>query len=78
MFEQTGMLYRWLVTTALLLLALQAQGAALQRHAVVVDGHPFAVWSKTPAQPRAVMLLIHGRTWSTRPDFDLQESQWCW
>ena len=45
---------------------------ALQRHALVVDGHPFAVWSKVPAEPRAVMLLIHGRTWSTRPDFDLQ------
>lgn len=48
------------------------QAATLERHAVVVDGHPFAVWSKVPAEPRAVMLLIHGRTWSTRPDFDLQ------
>ena len=49
-----------------------AQGAALARHTVTVDDHPFAVWAKTPAAPRAVMLLIHGRTWSTRPDFDLQ------
>ena len=76
MFERTDMLLsRWLVILALLLpLALPAvaEGVALQRHAVVVDGHPFAVWSKTPAQPKAVMLLIHGRTWSTRPDFDLQ------
>lgn len=68
---------RWLLTGFLLFsLAAQAAqaatGAALERHAVVVDGHPFAVWSKVPAQPRAVMLLIHGRTWSTRPDFDLQ------
>ncbi len=46
--------------------------AALERHSVVVDGHPLAVWSKAPAEPQAVMLLVHGRTWSTRPDFDLQ------
>ena len=65
----------WLTLLALLLpVAMQAAtaGIALQRHAVVVDGHPFAVWSKTPAEPAAVMLLIHGRTWSARPDFDLQ------
>lgn len=49
-----------------------AMAAALERHAVVVDGHPLAVWSKVPAAPAAVMLLVHGRTWSTRPDFDLQ------
>ncbi len=65
-----------LVVLALLLpMTLQAAapaGVTLQRHAVVVDGHPFAVWSKVPANPQAVMLLIHGRTWSTRPDFDLQ------
>ena len=75
MFERTDRQpLRWLVTLALLLpLAVQAaEGISLQRHAVVVDGHPFAVWSKTPARPEAVMLLIHGRTWSTRPDFDLQ------
>ncbi|HEX7038064.1 MAG TPA: alpha/beta fold hydrolase [Pseudomonadales bacterium] len=45
---------------------------ALRAHAVTVDGHPLRVWEKSPAQPRARMLLIHGRTWSTRPDFDLQ------
>lgn len=49
-----------------------AAGVALQRHTVKVEGHPLAVWSKTPAEPKAVMLLVHGRTWSTRPDFDLQ------
>lgn len=40
-------------------------------HTVRVDGHPVAVWSRAPEAPRAVMLLIHGRTWSSRPDFDL-------
>ncbi len=50
----------------------KAPAANLTRHTVMVDGHPFAVWSKTGESPRAVMLLVHGRTWSTRPDFDLQ------
>jgi pimeloyl-ACP methyl ester carboxylesterase len=30
-----------------------------------------AVWARRPAQPRAAVLLVHGRTWSSRPDFDL-------
>ncbi|HET9623944.1 MAG TPA: alpha/beta fold hydrolase [Kofleriaceae bacterium] len=36
------------------------------------DGHPLALWRKAPAHPRRAILLIHGRTWSGRPDFDLQ------
>ncbi len=40
-------------------------------HTMTVDGHPFAIWSKSPAQPKAAVLLVHGRTWSGRPDFDL-------
>src|SRR5215467_7473110 len=36
------------------------------------DGFPLAMWRKAPAQPRRAVLLIHGRTWSGRPDFDLQ------
>ena len=46
--------------------------AALRAHAVVSDGHPMRVWEKSAADPERVMLLVHGRTWSTRPDFDLQ------
>jgi pimeloyl-ACP methyl ester carboxylesterase len=30
------------------------------------------VWSKLPPAPQAVILLVHGRTWSAVPDFDLQ------
>lgn len=45
----------------------------LQAHEVTVDAHPLRVWEKSPAgTPRSLMLLVHGRTWSTRPDFDLQ------
>lgn len=35
------------------------------------DGHPVTVWARIPEEPRAVTLLLHGRTWSSRPDFDL-------
>jgi alpha-beta hydrolase superfamily lysophospholipase len=56
------------------LLAAAPQPAARQpvRHDVVVDGHHLAVWEKKPAQPRAAIVLLHGRTWSSLPNFDLQ------
>lgn len=47
--------------------------APLQRHEVEADdGHPLVVWERSAAQPRGSILLVHGRTWSARPDFDLQ------
>jgi pimeloyl-ACP methyl ester carboxylesterase len=46
--------------------------SAAQRHLVQADGHPLAVWSKQAASPRDAIVVVHGRTWSTRPDFDLQ------
>ena len=36
------------------------------------DGHQLVVWSKRPATPRGAILLLHGRTWSALPNFDLQ------
>lgn len=42
------------------------------RHAVLSNGHPLTVWARVPPTPRAVLVLVHGRTWSSRPDFDLQ------
>lgn len=36
------------------------------------DGFQLALWRKAPARPRRAVLLVHGRTWSGRPDFDLQ------
>ena len=59
-----------------------AEGTSPLRHTVEVDGHPIAVWQKSPAnQPTAAInrlshtvLLVHGRTWSSLPDFDLQVS----
>src|SRR5579862_1626914 len=45
---------------------------ALQQFTVQSDGHPLAVWARVPSAPRGAILLLHGRTWSSRPDFDLQ------
>jgi len=44
----------------------------LQPHTVEVEGHPIAVWEKSPEAPLGTIVLIHGRTWSGLPDFDLQ------
>ncbi len=43
------------------------------RHSVAADdGHPITVWEKSGADAAATVVLLHGRTWSTLPDFDLQ------
>jgi pimeloyl-ACP methyl ester carboxylesterase len=49
-----------------------SQAPPLERLTVQSDGHPIAVWTRRPAAPSNVVLLVHGRTWSSRPDFDLQ------
>jgi pimeloyl-ACP methyl ester carboxylesterase len=49
-----------------------AQKAELVRHRVDSDGHPMAVWEKSAANATQSILLVHGRTWSSVPDFDLQ------
>jgi pimeloyl-ACP methyl ester carboxylesterase len=47
--------------------------AILERREVRADGHPLSVWSKRPpTAARGSILLVHGRTWSARPNFDLQ------
>ena len=64
-----------LYCVALLLAAVMGQTAAVRpptRLDVVVDGHHLAVWQKRAHQPRAAILLVHGRTWSSLPNFDLQ------
>ena len=43
------------------------------RHVVTADdGHPLTVWEKRPARPRRTIVLLHGRTWSALPNFDLR------
>ena len=51
--------------------AARAPGG-LERFTVSSDGHAMAVWGRRPANPKGVVLLVHGMTWSARPDFDLQ------
>ena len=39
---------------------------------VADDVHTLALWGKTPPAPKGTILLLHGRTWSALPNFDLQ------
>lgn len=52
---------------------LGAQSVPLHHYTVrASDGLSLAVWGKRPtAAPRATILLLHGRTWSSLPNFDL-------
>lgn len=61
-----------LVLTAMAPAVSRGQGTALERFTVSSDGHAMAVWARRPATATASVLLVHGRTWSSRPDFDLQ------
>jgi alpha-beta hydrolase superfamily lysophospholipase len=55
---------------------LVAPGALSQsaplKHIVTADGQRLALWEKRAANPKGTILLLHGRTWSSLPDFDLQ------
>ncbi|MEL7003834.1 MAG: alpha/beta hydrolase, partial [Bacteroidota bacterium] len=42
------------------------------KNTVESDGHPIAVWEKSLESAEEAVLLVHGRTWSAVPDFDLQ------
>ena len=53
-------------------LPLGAQAPVLEHFTVAADGHPLALWARRPARPKGAILLVHGRTWSGLPDFDLQ------
>ena len=64
--------FRGLWLLLIILPAAVASGAELQRHTVDADGHPIAVWEKRAADATEAVLLVHGRTWSALPDFDLQ------
>ncbi|MEN2281450.1 alpha/beta fold hydrolase [Algoriphagus sp. SE2] len=44
----------------------------LIKHTVDSNGHPMAVWEKKADNPKGLILFVHGRTYSSIPDFDLQ------
>lgn len=63
-----------LVITWLLACVATASFAASRpaiRHPLTVDGATLALWEKRAGAPTATLLLIHGRTWSALPNFDL-------
>ncbi len=61
------------IAIACAVLYARSQNApALQRLSAHVNGHTFAIWARVPTTPRCAILLLHGRSWSSLPDFDLQ------
>lgn len=65
------------LTSMVVAISAAAQGrdsVKLEHLTAIVDGHPFAVWASRPAHPGGSILLVHGRTWSARPAFDLHLS----
>lgn len=68
---------RWSAAVSFLLLFLLPAAAVhaaskLQQLAVPAEGHTLTLWAREVSRPKAVIVLIHGRTWSALPDFDLQ------
>lgn len=61
-----------LIVLSLLLTGEFARTAELIRHTVQSNGHPIALWEKRAKGATEAVLLVHGRTWSALPDFDLQ------
>lgn len=62
-----------LLVPALLVQARPMSGpGTVQAQVMADDGHSLTVWSRVPAQPRGSILLVHGLTWSSLPNFDLQ------
>lgn len=61
-----------LLIMVFLLCPLNALGEDAMAHKIDSDGHTLTLWEKSPAKPGAQILLLHGRTWSSIPDFDLQ------
>lgn len=68
---RTGTIYS-LILFLLLLFNSSQTLAERVRHQILADAHPLVLWEKSPAKPRGHILLLHGRTWSSLPDFDLQ------
>lgn len=66
---------RLLVAASIVVTAVShvvAAQAPVRRVVTADDGHPLTVWEKRGASPRRTIVLLHGRTWSAIPDFDLQ------
>ena len=58
----------------LLLLSSTSQAVELSKNIVESNGHSMVLWHKQAASESnsKQIILLHGRTWSSLPDFDLQ------
>lgn len=65
-------LTRLSIAAAAMLLTAFSNALEPVEHTVYSDGHPLALWEKSVANPKGHIVLHHGRTWSSLPDFDLQ------
>lgn len=64
--------FAFFLGTSLFVANAWGEWAALESKVVLADdGHPLTVWIKRAPQATQSILLVHGRTWSARPDFDL-------
>lgn len=64
------------VMIALFILQTQVFAAPLVEQQVTMDdGHKLTLYSHSADNPTGSILLIHGRTWSALPDFDLVTAQ---
>ena len=70
--KRLRLLHLMLAAIAMPMVARAQASGAPEHFTVMADGHPLAVWGRHATAPRGSILLIHGRTWSARPDFDLQ------
>lgn len=61
-----------IAATTMLIAPLTLHGSDAVLHHVDAGGHPMALWEKSVANPKGHIILHHGRTWSSIPDFDLQ------
>jgi alpha-beta hydrolase superfamily lysophospholipase len=61
------------IALLLCLLSVPALADAPPEHlTVTASGQSLAVWSRRPEHPQGAVVLVHGRTWSARPDFDFE------
>ncbi len=65
---------RFLLVAVLLCVAESVAAQELvHNHVTASDRHLLTVWSKAPTTtPRGEIVLLHGRTWSALPNFDLR------
>jgi pimeloyl-ACP methyl ester carboxylesterase len=63
----------WSIVVALAWTTVDAKETKAPEHLTVTAArHPLALWARTTPKAKGAIVLLHGRTWSALPDFDLQ------